>query len=59
VHAKALARAASEQLAVNGAGTAPVHALLVLGPQEDALGAGMRYARFIVRFVSAPLLGHT
>jgi len=41
VHAKALARAAPEQLAVNGAGTAPVHALLVLGPQEDALGAGI------------------
>ena len=34
--AEALARAAAQQLAVDRTGAAPVHALLVLGPQEHA-----------------------
>ena len=41
VHAEALAGAAAEQLAVDRAGAAAVDALLVLGPQEHAFGAGI------------------
>ena len=41
VHAETLAGAAPQQLAVDRTGAAPVHALLVLGPQVDALGAGI------------------
>ena len=41
VHAESLAGAAPQQLAVDRTGAAPVHALLVLGPEVDALGAGI------------------
>src|SRR5258708_15338371 len=41
VHAKSFAGAASQQLAVDRTGAAPVHTLLVLGRQIDALGAGI------------------
>ena len=41
VHTEALAGAAPQQLAVDRTGAAPVHAFLVLGPQVDALGAGV------------------
>src|SRR5262245_26024677 len=41
VHAESFAGAAPQQLAVDRAGTAPVHALLILGPQIHALGAGI------------------
>src|SRR5260221_13859480 len=41
VHAKSFAGAASQQLAVDRAGAAPVHTLFVLGPQIDALGTGI------------------
>src|SRR5262249_19727187 len=36
VHPESFAGAASQQLAIERTGTAPVHALLVLGPQIDA-----------------------
>ncbi len=41
MHAEAFAGAASEQRSIHRTGTAPVHALLLLGPEIDALDTGI------------------
>src|SRR5260221_1003986 len=41
VHAKPFPGPASQQLAVDRTGTAPVHTLPIFGPQIDALGTGI------------------